>query len=190
MAVADELGQCFYRRLEGTPIRDRNLADADDLVDEDDIVDDGAGQRSCRDLVTACVDICGDAVGLERAGLGKEIRVAASHTVGAQAADDCGHPGADDVADEDLRGAIGVSALTTATGDVDVRVDEPRHGGQTAGIDDRGMRQVGHRFDGDLPDVGDLLPLDENVLLTESFRGEDFGPLQQYHHFMSSPCRG
>ena len=139
-AAAPRLGRDARELVEGrlrrAVVRDRDFADADDLVNQQQVPLDAARERLHRHGVRAAVDEGGQPLLVEAARLGEECRQVSRDAVGAEAADDGRDAAADGVGEAQFGRARRVAAFAAAADHVDVAVDEARHGGQVRRVED------------------------------------------------------
>ncbi len=134
--VGGNAQQLVERRLARAVIRKRQLADADDDVDEADVAADAAGQRGRRQVVPTGEAQGGDSLFCQPARRSHQICCRARRVVGAQQTHDRGHATAGEAAQRAPRHAeAGAARSTAAPGQVDVTIDEARDQPQATEVD-------------------------------------------------------
>ena len=159
---------------------DRDLADPDDLLDERDVVADAAGQRRHRMLERRPGQRKGgDAVLLERLGLGDQRAHVLGRGIEPQHADHGRDPGARELAGLELGRPAREAEAAAAAQHVHVIVDEARRERQPAEIELLDLEAAD--LDAGLGDRDDPLAGDHDVLSPQRLGRQDLGIAQDDH---------
>jgi hypothetical protein len=150
-------------------VGDRELADAQDLVDVDDVPAHASGQGRRRDVIAARERVGGDPLVVESPDPRQELGGRARRVVGPQQADDRGDPRGGEAGERHGGDLGGGSRLASASGDVDVRVDQSGDETPSPKVDHLD-RNAGGRIDR-RRDPDDHLPSDQNVPDAEPIGG-------------------